>query len=83
MTTTYDYIVLNRSGNTYFGAIASKFAYRLKVPKVFRLTDTETHYVFEVMTDETIVLRAGQDSREGAEQYMGPNRVMVWREGVA
>lgn len=75
-----NYIILRESGNTYFGAIASKFAYRLKLPKIFRLPDDEKYYVFEVMPDDSVVLRAGQSALEGARQYTGPNRVIVWRD---
>lgn len=75
-----NYIILRESGNTYFGAVASRFAYRLKLPKIFRTSDNESHYVFEVMPDDSVVLRAGQSTIEGAKQYMGPNRVIVWRE---
>lgn len=75
-----NYIIVRESGNTYFGALASKFAYRLKLPNIFRIGDNETHYVFEVMPDNSVVLRAGQSTIEGATAFMGPNRVMVWRE---
>jgi hypothetical protein len=75
-----NYIILRASGNTYFGALASKFSYRLKLPKIHRLCESEKVYVFEVMPDDSVVLRAGQETQEAAGVYMGPNRVMVWRE---
>ena len=72
-------IILNAAGNTYIGALASRFAYgALKLPAIFKL-DAAPFHVFEV-APEGVIHRASQSTRGLAEKYMADNRVLVHRE---
>lgn len=76
-------IILSQKGNTYIGALATKFATgRHELPEIFAL-DAACWHVFEVTPVGSIIHRASQFRRAGAEKYMDENRVLVHREEVA
>jgi hypothetical protein len=77
---TMDEIILNPKGNTYVGPLANKFSYgKLKIPKIFKLSEDEAFHVFEVMPDNSVVHRASQSTMRGARSYMNPDRVLVYK----
>lgn len=75
-----NYIVVNPSGNTYFGPLAHDVLYkRVKLGPYFKLDADERFFVYEFI-DGRAILRAGCNTQEKAMRYMGPNRLMIWEE---
>lgn len=75
-----DTIILHESGNTYIGDIAHR-ALTTPLPPVMKLEHMEKFHVFEWLFGRWI-LRASQSTRELAERYRGPNRVLAYREAA-
>lgn len=83
------YIVLRASGNTYFGSLATKFAYngrREELEARFDLSKFISHplgqfWVVEV-TDEELIVRAAQSTWKAAQRYMAAGRMCVWHEAL-
>lgn len=74
-------IIINPDGcRTLIGGLACRFVSKLKLPNVFKLSDDEKYFVFEVTPDDKVVCRAGQSTRDGAMRYMSESRVLVWRD---
>lgn len=77
----YSEIILDPRGNTYIGPVAQPFSYgALKLPDTFVLdSNTELFHVFEITDDMRVIQRAAVSSRATAQNYMGPNRVCVYK----
>ncbi len=71
-------IILRESGNTYIGEIANH-AVGTPLPPIMKLDCTERYHVFEWQYGAWI-LRASQSTKELAERYRGPNRVLAYRD---
>ncbi len=82
-----DYAILWADGNNlYSGELATKFSYngRRKEFDRFRPNknqDCMQFYVVEI-TDTELICRAAQPSVKLAEKYAGPNRIVVWHDGM-
>ena len=71
-------IILRESGNTYIGDVAQN-AIGTPLPPIMKMDHSERYHVFEWLYGRW-VLRASQSTKELAERYRGPNRVLAYRE---
>lgn len=76
-------IIIDQNGNkTVIGKVAHEFYFYLngESPKVFKLTQDEKFFVFEQMDKFHYVHRASLTNKQVALNYMGKNRILVYRE---